>query len=250
MKYYSNIFYILFMLCSGYSQLSLADSAAELQVIADGRLPFAEVDQHQWLNHPGIVQASDEAREYWRKRNTVYEDAFRIMASAEGAFTAPDRHQVAVLYLLSRWPRCCSNMGLAILEADKLIRNIVFAGSTHHLVSVADLNDDGLDELALVSSFGMGGSNETSVGIVSLSEQSTVLLGRFPLIQDDCATASEHSERHSFRISYSKNAADRFAVAHYRSGCEEMAKNELVSVDSRIMEAVDVSEEYLDLPIN
>jgi hypothetical protein len=242
MKNYS----IILLLCLVIPNFCLAQQT----VIADGRLPLESADQSLWLTHPAIQQAATQSRQYWLKHNTVYEEDFRIMDSREGNFTR-ERNQTAVLYLLSLWPRCCSNMGLAIVENQQLVRNIVFAGGTHHLFPVADINDDGLDELALVSSFGMGGSNETTLSVMSLANDSTILKGRFPLIQDNCATMSEHSERNFFRISFDKNAPDQFSIEQYQTGCNDVQDTDKVtSISSIPVEAAEINEDYIDLPIN
>lgn len=247
MKNYS----IILLLCLSIPSFCLAQQTANIHVIADGRLPLESADHSLWLTHPAILQAATQSRQYWLKHNAVYEEDFRIMDSHEGNFTGQETNQTAVLYLLSLWPRCCSNMGLAIVENQQLVRNIVFAGGTHHLFPVADINDDGLDELALVSSFGMGGSNETTLSVISLANDSTILKGRFPLIQDNCATMSEHSERNLFRISFDKTAPDQFSLEQYQTGCDDAHDNEkATSVTSIPVEAVEINDDYIDLPIN
>lgn len=248
MKIYS----MALLMCLGIPHLSLAQHSDNLHIIADGRVPLERSDQSLWLTHPAILQAANQARPYWQQQNTVYEEDFRIMASSQGNFTRPQKKQTAVLYLLSRWPRCCSNMGLAILENDQLIRNIVFSGSTHHLYSVADINHDNLDELALISSFGMGGSNETSIKIVSLPANKAVLLGSMPLVQDNCAAIREDSKHTAFRISIDQYSADKFKLEEFQQDCEpETSENKVAaSVSSILFENNEINDEYIDLPIN
>lgn len=240
---------ILVLLCLPY--ISQAEQTDAFYVIADGRQSLEIIDQSSWSNHPVILQASDQAKRYWLEQNKVYEDNFQIMGSTEGNFTQLESKQTAVLYLLSLWPRCCSNMGLAIIENDQLIRNIVFAGGRYHLYSVADINQDGLDELALIGGFGMGGSNETSLTLISLAAESTTLLGRFSLVEESCAALSEYSEHNTFRILYDKNTPDEFTVEHYHSVCDNPAEIENpTSVSSVLIEAVDLKDDYIDLPIH
>ncbi|AFI83363.1 hypothetical protein [Methylophaga nitratireducenticrescens] len=244
MKNYS----IALLICLGIPHFSNAQQS-DMHVIADGRVPLESPDQGHWLTHPAVLQAANKARPYWQEQNSVYEEDFRIMASSQGDFTRPQSKQTAVLYLLSRWPRCCSNMGLAILEEDQLIRNIVFSGGTHHLYTVADINHDNLDELALISSFGMGGSNESSVSIVSLPADKAVLLGRMPLVLDNCAAIREDSKHTAFRISVNQHATDTFKLEEFQQDCE-IPENEMTSsVKSIPIESNDVNDEYIDLPI-
>lgn len=242
---------IVLLLCLSIPYVSQARQIDKLYVIADGRQSLERADQSSWAAHPAILQASSDAKSFWLKHNSVYEDDFQVMGSTEGNFTRLESKQTAVLYLLSLWPRCCSNMGLAIIENDQLIRNIVFAGGTHHLYSVADINKDGLEELALIGGFGMGGSNETTLSLISLSAGSTTLLGSFPLVEESCATLSDYSEHNSFRIIFDEDAADEFRVEHYHNGCNDLAENEKpTSVSSVLIEAVDLADDYIDLPIH
>jgi hypothetical protein len=246
-----NNYSIVLLLCLSLPYISQAQQTDKLYLIGDGRQSLARTDQSSWATHPAILQAYDQAKNYWLEQNSVYEDDFRIMAGTEGNFTRPESKQTAVLYLLSLWPRCCSNMGLAIIENEQLIRNIVFAGGTHHLYSVADINKDGLDELALIGGFGMGGSNEISLSLISLANESTTLLGRFPLVEENCATLREHSEHNSFRILFDQNSPDEFTVEHYHSGCDDPPLSENpTSVSNVLIEAVDLKVDYIDLPIH
>ena len=246
-----NNYSMFLLLCLSLPYISQAHQVDKLYLIGDGGQSLERIDQSSWSIHPAILQASDDAKSYWLEQNNVYEDDFQIMGSTEGNFTRPESKQTAVLYLLSLWPRCCSNMGLAIIEDDQLIRNIVFAGGTHHLYSVADINKDGLDELALIGGFGMGGSNEISLSLISLATESTTLLGRFPLLEENCATLSEHSEHNSFRILFDENSPDEFKVEHYHSGCDDpQVSGNPTSVSNVLIEAVDLKDDYIDLQIH
>jgi hypothetical protein len=246
MKHYS----LVFLLCLSTTHVCFAQQTDNMHIIIDGRQPLKSEDQSTWLTHPAILQAANLARSYWLKQNTVYQEDFRIMASSQGNFTRSESRQSAVLYLLSRWPRCCSNMGLAIIEDNQLVRNIVFAGGTHHLFSVADFNHDQLDELALVSSFGMGGSNETTLRIISLPARETVLLGTMPLAYDNCATLREDSLLSTFRISINNDAVDKIELEEFQADCEHPEDVMVTSVKSIMIETKQLNDEYIDLPIN
>lgn len=246
MKHYS----LVFLLCLCTTHVCFSQQTDNTHIIIDGRKSLKTEEQSAWLTHPAILQAADLARSYWLKQNTVYQEDFRIMASSQGNFTRPESRQSAVLYLLSRWPRCCSNMGLAIIEDTQLIRNIVFAGGTHHLFSVADINHDKLDELALVSSFGMGGSNETTLRIISLPAGETGLLGTMPLAYENCATLREDSLLSTFRISINYEALEKIEIEEFQANCEHPEDVMVTSVKSIMIETQQVNDEYIDLPIN
>lgn len=245
MKSYGIILIILLGL--PYATLTQAD---DFQLIADGRLALEHADTDKWLTHPAILQASETAKQYWQANNSVYEEDFRVMDSRAGAFTQAGHQQTAVLYLLSRWPRCCSNMGLAIIDNDELIRNIALAGGYHHLSGVADLDGNGLDELALISSFGMGGSNETMLSLISLPAASVRQLASLPLIQENCGANPEHGQLNAFQIGFDKTATDKLRIVHFQTDCNVDEYGPAQSVSHVPLESVYANETYIDLPLN
>ena len=153
-----------------------APSPASLPVaVVDGRAldafsDDAEGDLQSWQGRPAIQSAIQAARAHWSAQDPGYEEEVRVLSVAEGAFTRPGVAEQAVLYLMARWPRCCPKVGLAIVEGDDLVRNVAFEGSTHGVGSVPDLDGDGIEEVALLSSFGMGGDEESSVVLLSLGD--------------------------------------------------------------------------------
>lgn len=139
--------------------------------IADGRrFDDAQTDVSVWEARPSVQQAAAAARAHWGSQDAEYEEDFRVMGVAEGAFTEAGAQQQAVLYLMSLWPRCCPKMGLAIVEGDRLVRNVAFEGVAQELTAVPDLDGDGRDELALIGEFGMGGQVSRSLTLASFGD--------------------------------------------------------------------------------
>ncbi|HJU87497.1 MAG TPA: hypothetical protein VJ788_09025, partial [Gemmatimonadota bacterium] len=124
-------------------------------------------------------------------QDSSYEEETAVMAVADGAFTEADASQQAVLYLMSSWPRCCPKMGLAVIQDDALVRNVAFESPTQGLAAIPDLDGDGLDELALTGSFGMGGENSSSVTLVSLADSGLRTWGGEMIQYDACAAMQE-----------------------------------------------------------
>lgn len=156
--------------------------------IADGRVDRAAADLSAWTMSALVQQASAAARAHWRGRDASYEEDFRVLAVAEGAFTQAGSSQQAVLYLMSLWPRCCPKVGLAIVEDGRLVRNVVFESAVQALTAVPDLDGDGRDELALTGEFGMGGQTSRSVTLAAFgAEEHLTDWGTVSIFDDSCA---------------------------------------------------------------
>ncbi len=141
------------------------------------------------------------------------------MAVAEGAFSEAGASQQAVLYLMSLWPRCCPKMGIAIVQDGALVRNVGFEAPAQGLAAIPDLDGDGLDELAVTGSFGMGGENSSSVTLVSLADSGLRTWGGEMIQYDSCAAMQEGGQ--ASRITAVPGPAftiERFALASCESG--------------------------------
>jgi hypothetical protein len=167
-----------------------ANGAAEPVVIADGRSmepPAVAIDAVDWLARPGVQQAVAAARAHWQGQDPSYEEEVRVLGVAEGAFTEPGAEQQAVLYLMSLWPRCCPKVGIAVVEGDRLVRNLAFESTVYDIRSVADLDGDGLDELVELSEFGMGGQFTSSFNLISLVPGGVTVWGGEMTNDNSCA---------------------------------------------------------------
>lgn len=179
-----------------------AGAAAETApvVVADGREAsdgMSEDALAAWTASPALQAAVAAARVHWTAREPGYEEEVRVLAVAEGAFTQPDADQHVVLYLMGLWPRCCPKVGLAVVEGGvdgQLVRNTAFEGSTQGLHALPDLDGDGRAEVALLSSFGMGGSEERSVQIASFGQDGTHAWGGTGLYSGACGALRDGEE--------------------------------------------------------
>lgn len=194
-------------------------SAPDTIVIADGRV-YAEVtDLSDWSARPPVQAAIGTARAHWQAQDPSYEEETQVMAIAEGAFSDPGTSQQAVLYLMSLWPRCCPKMGIAVVQNGELVRNVAFEAPAQGLVAIPDLDGDGLDELAVTSSFGMGGENSTSVTLVSLADSGLRTWGGEMIQYDACGAMQEGGQ--AARITAVPGPAftiERFSLASCESG--------------------------------
>lgn len=196
-----------------------ADAAADTILIADGRVWAEAADVSDWAARAPVQAAFAAARGHWQAQDPSYEEETQVMAVADGAFTAPGASQQAVLYLMSSWPRCCPKMGIAIVQDGELVRNVAFEAPTQGLAAVPDLDGDGLDELALTGSFGMGGENSSSVTLVSLADSGFRTWGGEMIQYDSCAAMQEGGM--ATRITAVPGPAftiERFALASCESG--------------------------------
>lgn len=177
---------------SAANAVAAADAAAgDTIVIADGRVFGEPPDVSDWSARAPVQAAFASARAHWQAQDPDYEEEVQVMAVAEGAFSEPGASQQAVLYLMSLWPRCCPKMGIAVVQDGALVRNVGFEAPDHGLVAIPDLDGDGLDELAVTGSFGMGGENSTSVTLVSIADSGLRTWGAVMTQYDACAAMQE-----------------------------------------------------------
>lgn len=162
-------------------------------LVADAREPNASVSDEtrgEWGARPEIQAAMGAARAHWAAQDPALEPDLRVLSVAEGAFTETGAAEHAVLYLVSPWPRCCSKVGLAVVRDDRLVWNGTAESTTYDITRVPDLDGDGRDEVALWSSFMMGGFMEGSVSFVSLGAAPAGWEGT-PVMESGCGAMRE-----------------------------------------------------------
>ena len=198
----------------GTSAVELADGRAD-RILSTG----SEADVEAWARHAAVQQAMASARAHWQAQDADYEEDARVLAIAEGAFTEPGAEEEAVLYLMSLWPRCCPKLGLAVLEDDRLVRNVAFEATAQDLAAVPDLDGDGRDELATSGVFGMGGSVSGSVTLLGFTPDGVREWGSTPVLEDACAAMRDGST--AWRLAAAPGpalTAERFTQASCESG--------------------------------
>lgn len=205
---------------SGCAEAQSSDDVAPIE-IADGRLEATPTDEAAPSDEdarPPVQEALRAAAAHWRSQDPALEEDLRALDTAAGAFTEAGASQEAVLYLVSRWPRCCPKVGIAVMEGDRIVRNLTFEGSIHGLRAVPDLDGDGLDDLALTSSFGMGGSWEESVTLLSLGADGPREHGTAPVLSSGCGTGRPDAREEAARVLAAPGPV--FSVERYTRACE------------------------------
>jgi len=205
--------------CAEAQSPTAAATPEGLIEVADGRTERPYVEHEAWERHAAVRAARDASRSHWQRQDPRFEEEFRVLDAVEGAFTRSGARQRAVLYLMSVEPRADPKTGLAVVEGDALVRNVALGGA-NGLVAIPDLDDDGRDELALLHSYGMGGSEETSLALVSLAEDAPVRSwGSTLLGYHSCGTGSPHASAETVRLLAAPGPA--FLVERYRdAACE------------------------------
>ncbi len=146
------VFTALIVCPFGHAETQAAESPAPI-VIVDGREGGPADDASPWETSIPVQQAIAAARSYWSAQDPEYKEHLRIRGSASGAFTRPGAEQQAVLFMMSNIPRCCTPMGLAIVEGERLVRNIGFNTIVQTIRAIPDIDGDGRNELALGGGF-------------------------------------------------------------------------------------------------
>jgi hypothetical protein len=137
------------------------------------------------------MQAIASARGHWSVQEPGYPEDVRVLATTTGAFTRPNVEQQAVLYRMSRYPRGFPKKGIAIIEGDRLVRNIGFVLLAETIRTLADFDGDGLDELAFESEFMMGGQESRAVTIAAFVETGLTELGSVSTYESICGSGRE-----------------------------------------------------------
>lgn len=233
----------LMLTCAALFGCAYAQTPVE---IADGRSADDEwTDLSEWATRPPMQQASAAARSYWQGKDASYEEDLRIFSVAEGAFTEPGTQQQAVLFVMSVWPRCCPKTGLAIVEGDRLVRNVAFEGIAQELSAVPDLDGDGRDELALVGEFGMGGETSRSVTLASFGADGLADWGSTSINEDACA--AEHDGSTAARVKALPGPI--FTIEHYTQATCEATTWEPVGGPEPLEFTAPESSAYVELPV-
>ncbi|WP_412067481.1 hypothetical protein [Rubrivirga sp. IMCC43871] len=193
---------------------SPTSSADATVLVVDGREANGTAsDPTGWDASPALQEAMRDARQHWATADPNYEEETRVLAVAEGAFTRPGVRERAALYLMALWPRCCPKLGLAVIGADdRLVQNVAFEGSFQGVQTVPDLDEDGLDELVLTGTFGMGGDVTGSAVLASFRPEGLVGRGAVETFQSGCAASrpSESSVKVMARLGTPGFTAERF----------------------------------------
>ncbi len=221
-------------------------TAADAIEIADGRTGNRGEDLSTWASRPVFTEIAAAARAYWQANDPAYEEDIRIMGVAEGAFTLPGSSQVAVLYVMSVWPRCCPKSGLAVIEGDQLVYNAVFTGIAQALSAIPDIDDDGLDELVLTGFFGMGGQESGSVTLAHFLADGFTDRGSTAMYDGACAAG--HAGSTAARITAGPGPS--FTVERFIQPSCEVEEWTPVGDPEPLTFEPPAESRYISLPVN
>ncbi len=238
---------LLFIVAACAEAQSPTEVAGKIDVF-DGRAAVAYVDFSEWEAHAAVRSAAQAARAHWRSQDAAFEEEFRVLSVAEGAFTRSGAGQHAILYLMSAEPRYDPKVGFAIVEGTALVRNLAF-GSANDLQSIPDLDGDGRNELALLYTYGMGGSSETGLTLASFDEGGVLREWvRTNLADNSCATGSPYAQASTGRLLAAPGPV--FMLERYvDAGCEGtwVPAGEAESIEPDV--AARDHHSYTDLPV-
>ena len=147
------------------------------------------------INVPGVdapaakLSAADEvlikrsALPKVRKRlvSDICEESFEPAGVVQGSFSKPNSDQRLVFYQFCQTGNGLGQVGLILIENDKVVGNYVAdVGWTVGVTSLPDINRNGLNEAALYYSGGMHqGAGGTGVDVVELSPTGVKGIGWF-----------------------------------------------------------------------
>jgi len=149
------------------------------------------------INDPTIeapkIQLSDAERAVFEKRvlpvvkpkldsDACDEPAPEITGRAEGSFTRAGASQTLLFYQYCQTGNGIGSVGVAVIENGKVVASVVSAegGWSDRAVTIPDVNQNGLDEIALYYSGGMHqGAGGTGVDIMEFSNGALKGLGWF-----------------------------------------------------------------------
>ena len=170
---------------------TVTPAAADTVVIADGRVYGERPDLSAWLSRDPMPAVFAAARAHWQAQSPEYLEETAVLAVADGSFTEPGAAQQAVLYVMSFEPRCCPNMGIAVIQDGQVLRNVAFANPAGELRAIPDLDGDGRNELVMISSFGMGGQNTTGFTLLSFGDAGLVERSGPSILDESCGAMQE-----------------------------------------------------------
>jgi hypothetical protein len=176
---------VLILCALGQAQIQAAEDPAPI-VIVDARMAEPADDASRWETSPPVQQAIAAARNYWSTQNPEFEENLRMRGSATGAFTRPDVEQHAVLFMMSNIPRCCAPMGLAIVEGERLVRNIAFDTIAQNVRAIPDVDGDGRNELAFGGSFVGQGQVTEGITLAAFGDDGLDDFGQAIIFESAC----------------------------------------------------------------
>ncbi len=154
-------------------------------------------------------QVEPLARKKWAKEEDCSPELTFIDVKT-GSFTAAVEQKAYVYQYCAQAMRGTSNQGIAIVEQGNLVANVLFSGSdVSGLITLADINNNGLDELLLTGGFTGQGSTITWITILELGD-TVNRFGFTQVYEDNTATGREEITNTSLKIYVKAGESPRF----------------------------------------
>jgi hypothetical protein len=157
-------------------------------VVLDGRDPPGATFDGEVAAPPALPAMLRLAEAHALGLEREVEEPAWPMSAVDGSFTAPGAAERLVLSLVSRWPRCCPMVVLALFRDGAPVAHWAFEGSHQALALLPGEGGDGRDAVFLVGSFGMGGDESGSASLLRFDDGSPVESGTLGLFESSCAS--------------------------------------------------------------
>ncbi len=164
----------------------------------------------------------------WSDDSSCDGSSLTVIGAADGAFTKKAVAQRAVLYEMCQTGNGFANNGIAIVENGNVVANFVAAGGWNlYIVRLADINNNGFDEIAIETSGGMHqGYAGSSSNVIEVSAASVKSLGTFLAYSNECESLKpdEYCDR-SYKITTKPGTRPSFLSQKYlNKGDDEKPK--------------------------
>jgi hypothetical protein len=130
------------------------------------------------------------------------DDTFSVGAVARGSFTKPKAAQSVVLYELCRSGRSFGIGGIVIVENGKIVAHYTYGenGLDYDLVSLPDINQNGLSEIVLIGGGGGQGYSANAVEIIEMTAGGVKSFGIADTYKDDFGTGKPNSSATGYKV--------------------------------------------------
>ena len=237
---------------------SLAQSAEDAIVIVEGRTGVdtpglessggQESAESRWATSSPVLQAIAAARSYWSAEDSGFEEDLRVLDYASGSFTRSGAEQHAVLFKMSDQPRSFPPMGLAIVEGDRLVRNIAFVTIAQSIRALPDIDADGQDELALHGAFVGQGMISRGVTLAEFGDEGLDDFASAITLESACNSDYRHYGASAARLSIVPGS--EITVEHFRQESCDTETWEPVGEPEPLQPIPDSQKtDYIEIPL-
>lgn len=127
--------------------------------------------------------------------------AFEIKSVCDGAFTKAGSKQSAFLYSWCETGHALGMGGIAIMEKGKLVAHFGYeAGGEYDIARLADLDGDGMDEIAIVAGSTNQGYTISGIAILGIHSGAVKKFGRFEIYNDNSGAVEKNAQTFTWSI--------------------------------------------------